>query len=654
MLKNLLYMLCLLIAADCAYAQETGQLIVFTQPDQPISQHFSQNYLAGVKALANERGLEFRQVNVAEGAPAEVSHTPMVLFQNHLGRSVYRGRYSTLERLTNFVRTVKNAPQQNAQNIRENMPVMQLGRSVLATPIKVTELAGIDGKNFDQAGFQAEARAAIASGFSGLELKASVELPGNARLFYQDYHPYLTANGKLYVSTHLFSMFSCVEPVFESTEAWEGTWGNRTELFASIGAHMELVTLQQLKQLEHGDAFEPVRDDAPLKSWAELGLDLPAPPVSTLEKNITTASLGTNWTFDQALQDGSPLVQFAFGAPVDHYAGEARSVRMQLELGKKRALLGATGHVVVETSTITMGDDGLDDHIFEDYLAVLDYPNATYEFEITKAPATWDIGTSQEIELTGTFSMIGKPVALSASGRVDVVAGPDGKPRLKMHGNFVLPLMQLYGIKGPDGPSPAKDELQFYLNFLLKPAKKTSELNNDLFEATALEKTAEPTTDPSVDFIGWKARNKIYKANGSFEKWRITNFELPNGAISSMSATVEIDIHSLQEKSKLLVKHLQEADFFDAEQFPTGTIVIEHPTKQVDGSYKADGRATLLGITEPVPIVFTVINTAPLTVQGTAIINRNKFGIGKSKKAKSITEDVEVSFRLTAPETESP
>ncbi len=648
--KHLLSLLTLLLFALASAAQSSGQLLVFVDSSKPVSKHFTAESLPMVKAMAAERNLEVQVIEIAEGAPKEVTFTPQIVFQNHLGRSLYRGRYTTIERLTNFVRTVTNAPQANANNPKVNTPVIQTGRAVVGTPIKITPLSGTVPVGFDQEIFQEEALEVIGTGLQTLRLVEQYNFPASGRLLYVDFHPFLGQDGSLFISAKIFSMFSCVEPVYETPVPYKGTWDTRRELFKTAGKGMEYMALQQLRSLAHGDAIEQRPFDQPTPSWTDLGLELPAAPKVSLPPAFTNNSLSKEWTFAEGLPDGSPLVQFHFGAPVDHYAGEARQMRTQLRLKSKNSLQGATGHVVVKTSSITMGDDGLDDHIFNDYLAVLNYPNATYEFEIVEAPASWEIGSSQSIGLKGTFSMIGKPVELSSSGRVDVVSGNNGEPLLKLHGSFKLPLKALYGIEGPDGPSPAKDELQFYLNVLLKPTKKAAKLSSELFAADTPKANSKEPLETEGDFIGWKARNKFYKANGSFKKWEVAGYKMQGLDVSTLKVIVVIDITSMEEKSKKLVHHLQQPDFFDAEQFPTGTIRMKNPVPDGNGGYTAQGEATLLGIAKQIPISFEVVSETPFVVSGTAIINRNAFGIGKMKSAKGITEDVEVKFRLTAPE----
>ncbi|MEL6986048.1 MAG: hypothetical protein AAFO29_26700, partial [Actinomycetota bacterium] len=64
--------------------------------------------------------------------------TPLVAYQNHRGRSIYQGRYATLDRVKNFVRTSRFLPQGDEPLVRGGLPVWDLGQAKVGTPVKVT------------------------------------------------------------------------------------------------------------------------------------------------------------------------------------------------------------------------------------------------------------------------------------------------------------------------------------------------------------------------------------------------------------------------------------------------------------------------------------------------------------------------------------
>ncbi|MGD1844742.1 MAG: YceI family protein [Salibacteraceae bacterium] len=642
-----------LLLAQTTLAQSKGQLIIFTQSDKPISQHFERESLPKIQQYAQERGLQIIRKEVKDGAPEEVTLTPQIIFQNHLGRSIYRGRYLTIDRLTNFIRTVTNAPQGIATNPVTQYPITEIGRTMVGAPIKITNLEGALPELFDAAAFEKEARTALAQGFKQLQVKANFDLPTRARLFYMDYHPYLGEDGQFYLSAKLFSMFSCAKEVYATETAFKGSWQNREAVFQEAAARMEGIAFAQLKNLKVGDAFETIPGDVPVKSWETLGLNLPSAPNNKILAADLKGKLPNYWNFEKALPDGSPIIQFNFGAPVDHYAGEVRQLNMHLALAKGQQLQGATGFVVVNANSVTMGDAVLDDHIFNDYLHTANFPKASYEFKITKAPAKWAIEEPQNIELEGTFTMVGKSIPLTAKGRIAAIADPDGTPRLQVNGQFLLPLKEGFGISGPDGPSPAKDELQFYINLILEPGKKSEKMADTSFKMETAEASSNTNVEAeegaSTHFLKWFAASPMYKAKGTFEDWEVTHFEMPNGDVEQMQAEVSVTMNSVWERSKLLVKHLKEEDYLDVSNYSTASVVVNHVVEEGNGLFRADALVTLLGISQTVPLYFKVVSYAPFTVEGTAMLNRSDFGVGKGGKSKSIKEEVEIQFYWSLP-----
>ena len=623
-------------------AQEQQQLIVFLG-DDVASQHFVKTSLPSLQQYADTNGIELIRIPLSQGVPTEVKIVPSFYYQNYRGRSVYSGRYLTLDRLINFMRTAKYSPRQSSVNPKEHIPLWNVGKATVATPIKITELKGKLPKRFDQSKFVEEVRGYIAEGLQDFKMQARATLASTDRLFYTDYHPYLAEDGTLHISTAIFSMFHCHEAVYQSEESLVGKWEDRAALFKQAAALQEQKVKAQLVNLNYGDAFQAIKKSVPTRTWEQLGLALPSRPQQK-GLHFQLDKLPRYWLFDQGLPDGSPLVQFSFGAPVDHYAGEARAMKMQLHLQDGNTLLGAKGHVVVKSSSVTMGDEGLDDYILNESIKAGIYPNASYDFKITKAPSSWDFLMPQLVTLEGQFRMMGKAVALKANGTIEVILDEHSQPKLWVNGNFVLPIQELFGIEGPDGPSPAAQQLNFQLNFLLKPTEKVNTLQEDLYKAR--EKVITQKEKAEGDYIQWFASTKLYKAKGSFEHWSFDEIALQADAIAKVKAKITIDIHSLSERSKLLVKHLKGEHFFEVEKYPTAHVVIDGAEALNDSSYSAKAEATIKGITAPITLDFQVLPTQPLEIIGTAKIDRERFGIGTTyKKAKSISKIVTLKFR---------
>ena len=120
---------------------EAEQLIVFVQPDvSPVAKSFRQRRLPQIRKLAQTLGVDLYEVDARKGSPSTVGITPLIVYQNHRGRSIYQGRTTTPERIRNFIRTSRFVPQGKAPNRRENIPVWQEGRSRIWAPLKVAAM----------------------------------------------------------------------------------------------------------------------------------------------------------------------------------------------------------------------------------------------------------------------------------------------------------------------------------------------------------------------------------------------------------------------------------------------------------------------------------------------------------------------------------
>lgn len=628
-------------------AQE--QLIIFVQDGGQSSEHFKAEYLDSILQYANQNDIDLLLKEVtSDSLPEGITLTPSIVYQNSLGRSLYQGRYSTIDRLINFIRTVKNEPKKEEQNEKHNILIWNNENAIIAMPLKITPLTGSIGNNFDQLKFIETSKRQVGSDLSYSKHYEEIILPRHARSFYVDLYPWLSDDSLLYISGAVFSMFNCIDPVFRAEQLIVGSWRERSKLFAMAGKKIERVVAQQLNNLSQGDAFIPISKSINSYSWDKVGLSLPQKVSTPIPDAIYLNEIPKHWHSPRALDKNSPVIQFHFGAPIDYYAGEAQEMKVQLNLAKRNSLLDATGHVVVDASSITMGDEGLDDHIFHSYLKIFSYPNATYDFKIVRAPSVWHIDSIQPIALNGVFEMIGKKVEISATGTAQMVANENERFSLSIHGNFMLPLHSLYGIEGPDGPSPAKDELHFQLNFLLSPGLHKVSKQDNLYEALREQPVVSSDGKEIVleEFVSWKARNRIYKAEGGFDHWRFMRLSIKNDKIENLTANIEIDINSISEKSKLLVKHLKGEDFFQSDYYPKAFLDIRNVKKLQDESYVADGFITIKDIKEAILVNFDVIDKSTLTIRGSLPIDREAHNIGTSKKSQNISKIVDVTFQV--------
>ena len=459
----------LLLPENAGSVSETEQLIVFVQPDvSPVSKTFRQRRLPLIEKLAQNMGLDLRVVNAGKGSPSTVRITPLIVYQNHRGRSIYQGRTTTSERIRNFIRTSRFVSQGEAPNRRENIPIWQEGRSRIWAPLKVAAVTGTSPKDYNHDYFVTRALENIEKGFNKFQVQKSVDLGRADRGFYMDFNPWLSKDGTLYLSLVLFSQFDCKVPVYQKKLI--GPWHEYRNLFQQAGTVMENTVARIIKDPDSGDSFVPVAKNTPQKNWKSIGFPLPpAPQEKTAGLNIS-AEIPQHWILAASGPDDPPMIQFRFPAPLDNYAGEVKSAKGEFSLSKDLKLDSADGLIEIDTRTaITMGDPLLDEAIQGSMLlSTKNFPSARFDVEkITGDGFPLAYGRLSPAAVNGIFSLKGKNVPLNAKMEFEPVIGEDGRPRLLIRGAFKIDL-RVFKIEGADGPAPARHMLLFDLNFILK------------------------------------------------------------------------------------------------------------------------------------------------------------------------------------------
>ncbi|MEO1235865.1 MAG: YceI family protein [Planctomycetota bacterium] len=462
--------------ADTSEGPPAEQLIVFVQPDaSPLAERFQAESLPELRELADDAGIALTTVDVADagGAPEAVGITPLIAYQNHRGRSIYQGRYETLDRVKNFVRTSRFLPQGDEKLIKRNLPVWDRGRSKVATPIKVTPLTGATDKLGDAADtFGNMAQLAIGSADDRFVMRDEAELGRSDRLFYVDFHPYLGRNGRLYLSLAIFSQFHCHDAVWTLSDgSVSGPIDDAEAVFAEAYRLMTDEIVRLLGGSELGDGFDVIAQGTPVKAWEELGLPLPPAPEGASAEDLASVELVQEWVIDTAAQDRRPAVQFAFPAPLDAYSGEASKVFGGLTLGDDLALAGMTGTFSADPASVTMGEPDLDRHIHRSLLRVAEYPESNFVIESIDTDAGQPaFGVIAPAVLHGSFTMKGQTIPLSVPVSVEAFLGDDGKPRLSIEGRWEVRLLEVFGIEGPPGDAPANDTLIYTCYLVFEPA----------------------------------------------------------------------------------------------------------------------------------------------------------------------------------------
>lgn len=468
---RLVFVALVLFTALYAKAQENSldQLIIFFDKTQPILTEEDKN---AFKVLAQKANITLQYEDVSTGAPKEITYTPMILFQNHLGRSFYYGRYKNTSRLQNFIRTSRLAHQQQTENIKKDKLVWLNERAMVTASIKVTELKGTLPKKYSEEYFQKEMKNAIVSGMTTFLLQSEVAYQRTTRSFYADFHPYIDKKKNLSIGVAIFSQYNCVKPVFKQFKPAliSGKWKNRAALFAQAGQQAEQLILEQIQSSELGDALRTVANSTPTVTWKSMGLVLPAPPKrQAIVEGAGDSPIPFNWTIAPTKNSNEPLVIFSFLPPVDSYAGEVKALNGTLQFDKGQ-LTAMNGSFTVQIADVTMGAEDFDYEVQNKMLNKNSFPTATFTFERVKAPnQQLQLGDVHDIMAFGNFKMLGKTIPLKVPASLETYYNTNGELRLRVNASFELPLYESFGVEGPDGPSPAKDTLQFFMKFYLEP-----------------------------------------------------------------------------------------------------------------------------------------------------------------------------------------
>ena len=148
----------------------------------------------------------------------------------------------------------------------------------------------------------------------------------------------------------------------------------------------------------------------------------------------------------------------------------------------------------------------------------------------------------------------------------------------------------------------------------------------------------------SVAFIGKQAGAEF---TGNFEKFTADiKFDPKNLAASRFD--VKIEMASVNSQDQERDDTLKSPDLFDVKKFPTAKYVADKFTDKGNGKFTGAGKLTLRDKTRDIPIDFTFKPTPTGgTLQGTAALKRNDFGVGQGEWADTSTVANEVKVRFT-------
>ncbi|MEL6635995.1 MAG: YceI family protein [Bacteroidota bacterium] len=163
---------------------------------------------------------------------------------------------------------------------------------------------------------------------------------------------------------------------------------------------------------------------------------------------------------------------------------------------------------------------------------------------------------------------------------------------------------------------------------------------------TAAAPTVAPANWPAapgvISVIGTAGGSNVF----TFEKWRFTKAEMPDGKVENLDLAIEISTASLTTDWKDLEKGVKsKKDYFYVSKFPIARVAIQGAQPKGDGTYTCDALLTLKGVSKTVPLTFEISDSKPYQVKGDGMIFRSKFKF----TGNGPEEEVPLNFDLTLP-----
>jgi polyisoprenoid-binding protein YceI len=159
----------------------------------------------------------------------------------------------------------------------------------------------------------------------------------------------------------------------------------------------------------------------------------------------------------------------------------------------------------------------------------------------------------------------------------------------------------------------------------------------------------EEEAGPSINFVG---RNAIAKAKGTFHSWRIVRADIDPAQPELGVVEVEVDIESIDTGIGRRDDHLRSEDFFDVEKYPKAAVRVfdARPAGTSERGlplYRADFEVSIRDVSKILKGQFEVVSTSPPTVEGSLMLNRVDFGVGKGHSRwnpMSVKEEIPLTF----------
>ncbi len=179
-------------------------------------------------------------------------------------------------------------------------------------------------------------------------------------------------------------------------------------------------------------------------------------------------------------------------------------------------------------------------------------------------------------------------------------------------------------------------------------------------QLTAL--TGTYTLDPAHSRIGFVARHAmVTKVRGAFNDFEGTAV-LDGDNPANSSASVTIQVHSIDTRQAQRDEHLRSNDFLSMDEYPTITFVSTGASQVDDENFELTGDLTVKGVTKSVTIPFEYQGAAQdpfgnsrVGFEGSVAINREDFGVNFNAALETggvlVSDKITLEFEISAIKT---
>jgi len=115
------------------------------------------------------------------------------------------------------------------------------------------------------------------------------------------------------------------------------------------------------------------------------------------------------------------------------------------------------------------------------------------------------------------------------------------------------------------------------------------------------------------------------------QRFRVVKASFDPKNIEGGTATIELDLASLQTHSDERDEHLKSPAYLDVGSFATATIDLDHVKRKAGATYTADATVRAHGITKTYPVTFDVLEQrgdGAIQIEGQHTFGRLDFAIG--------------------------